>query len=79
MNLYVFQEVLTDYTSGMAIIAAETIEQAHQIAYAEFSWSEDEDIPAFLTRESGFRVPVETYSVGSDVVRGVRHVVWGGA
>jgi hypothetical protein len=79
MNLYVFQEVLSDYTSGMAIISAETLEQAQQIAYTEFSWAEDADVSGFLTREPGFRVPVATYSVGSDVVAGVRHVIWGGA
>jgi hypothetical protein len=31
MNLYIINEVLTDYTSGMVVIAAESIDRAREI------------------------------------------------
>lgn len=31
MNLYIINEVLTDYTSGMVVIAAEGIDRAREI------------------------------------------------
>ena len=31
MNLYILNDVLYDYTSGMAVIAAESMEQCNQI------------------------------------------------
>ena len=36
MNLYILNEVLADYTSGMAVIAAESKAQAREFFIAEF-------------------------------------------
>ena len=36
MNLYILNEVLSDYTSGMAVIAAESKEHAREIWIKEF-------------------------------------------
>jgi hypothetical protein len=37
MNLYIINEVLSDYTSGMCVIAAESKESAREFFIAEFS------------------------------------------
>jgi hypothetical protein len=79
MNLYVFEDVLTDYTSGMVLITAESLDEAQQIAYDEFKRNyREEDLESFLIRESGFAEPTASYLVGSEKVSGVRHVVYGG-
>ncbi len=36
MNLYIINEVLSDYTSGMAVIAAESKEQCREFFIKEF-------------------------------------------
>ena len=36
MNLYILNEVLSDYTSGMAVIAAESKDHARELFIAEF-------------------------------------------
>lgn len=41
-NLYIINEVLIDYTSGMAVIAAPSLERCREIFEAEFSWGMDE-------------------------------------
>ena len=37
MNLYIINEVLSDYTSGMAVIAAESKEQCREFFIKEFT------------------------------------------
>ena len=37
MNLYILNNVLSDYTSGMAVIAAESKEQCREFFIKEFS------------------------------------------
>jgi hypothetical protein len=37
MNLYIINEVLTDWTSGMVVIAAESKEQCRELFIKEFS------------------------------------------
>jgi len=41
MNLYILNDVLYDYTSGMAVIAAESMEQCNQIFIEKFGGSGD--------------------------------------
>jgi hypothetical protein len=41
MNLYILNDVLYDYTSGMAVIAAESMEQCNQIFIEKFGRSGD--------------------------------------
>ena len=36
MNLYVIADVLSDYTSGMAVIAAPTLERCRELFIAQF-------------------------------------------
>jgi hypothetical protein len=37
MNLYIINEVLSDYTSGMVVIAAESKEQCRELFIKEFT------------------------------------------
>jgi hypothetical protein len=50
MNLYIIEEVLSDYTCGMVVIAAENLERCRELFIAEFGdghytvWEYDEAI-----------------------------------
>lgn len=72
MNLYIFENVLWDYTSGMVVIAARTLEDA--LASAEAEYGEVE-----LERSEGWSAPTAVYPVGADVLPGIRHEVYGGS
>jgi len=43
MNLYIINDVLYDYTAGMAVIAAESMSRCEQIFMIEFSYDGDSD------------------------------------
>ena len=43
MNLYILNDVLYDYTPGMCVIAAESLEQCNQIFIEEFGHSGGSD------------------------------------
>ena len=38
-NLYIIEEVLYDYTGGMVVIAAPSLERCREIFTEEFNWS----------------------------------------
>ncbi len=40
MKLYIISEVLSDYTSGMCVIAAENLDQCREIFIKKFSYDE---------------------------------------
>ena len=40
-NLYILNEVLSDYTAGMAVIAAPSKERARELFIKEFGWFEN--------------------------------------
>lgn len=42
MNLYIISNILSDWTSGMVVIAAESKEQCREIFMKEFDWYENE-------------------------------------
>ena len=76
MKLYVFEGVLTDYTSGMAIIAAEGYDQAIALASEEFG-------PRVLARDpEGWETPVGVFPLRTDLdvnpQAGVVSYVYGG-
>lgn len=79
MNLYVFENVLTDYSDGMVIIAEWTLEDAQAIAFQEYAqpWRED-TLEQFLNRESGFQIPAGVYPLAESITPGVVHQVYGG-
>jgi uncharacterized NAD-dependent epimerase/dehydratase family protein len=47
MNLYILNEVLSDYTSGMAVIAAESKDAARAIWIEEFGGFHAEDFDKY--------------------------------
>jgi hypothetical protein len=59
MNLYIINEVLSDYTSGMAVIAAESKEQCRELFIKEFGdyYIECFDKYAEFTVIEGVNVP----------------------
>jgi 2-hydroxychromene-2-carboxylate isomerase len=72
MKLFVFEHVLRDWSSGMVVIAANDLEQAHEIAEAEYSWSFKDD--------HGWAEPTAVYDVAEQLIKvGVRHRVYGGS
>lgn len=78
MKMFVFEGVLTDWTSGMAVIAAKSLEHAQQLAFAEFGLDyKNETLADFLKREDGF-MEATWYPLGKGVEAGVLHHVYGG-
>jgi hypothetical protein len=59
MNLYIINEVLSDYTSGMCVIAAESKEHARELFIDEFGeyYAEGFDKYAEFTVIEGVKVP----------------------
>jgi len=51
MNLYIINEVLYDYTSGMCVIAAESLPQCEQIFMKEFGDSTSDYIKECKQKE----------------------------
>jgi hypothetical protein len=45
MNLYIISEVLSDYTSGMVVIAAESLDRCRALVQAQ--WSSDSILKEF--------------------------------
>ena len=71
MKLFIINNVLSDYTSGMAVIAAETKEQCRELFIKEFSEYHAKDFD-----EYGRFTVIE--SVGLDVAGVVQYVYGGG-
>lgn len=78
MFLYVFENVLEDYTAGMAIIAAESLEDAQKIAFDNYAWHGDNSVEEFLDSQAGFRFATGVYELAEYQKPGVAHCVWGG-
>jgi hypothetical protein len=66
MNLYILNEVLYDYTSGMAVIAAECTEHCRQIFIEEFGFC-----PGDKTRNEELQKEFDTADV--KVIENVNH------
>jgi hypothetical protein len=49
MNLYIINEILSDYTSGMVVIAAESKEQCRELFIEKFSEWYAKDFDCELT------------------------------
>lgn len=73
-----FEEVLSDYTDGMAVISALNLQQAQMLAHAEFGCAEDQDLRGFLIREPGFMQARAVYQT-TTTVADVLHYVYGGS
>ena len=69
MNLYIINEVLTDYTDGMCVIAAESMPQCEQLFIKEFGYEGDTD----WQKEGNERLQKEFNSASIKVIEGVNH------
>jgi hypothetical protein len=78
MNMYVFQDVLRDYTSGMVVIAAEDLVEAQVIAYGQYNYRIGDTLADFLERQGGFTLAAGVYPLAPGVNKGVLHSVYGG-
>ena len=70
-NLYIIQEVLSDYTAGMVVIAAPSLERCKELFIEEFEHAIDEFDSAI---EDGDYKVIE----GVDHIEGVVSYVYGG-
>jgi hypothetical protein len=81
MKMFVFEDVLVDYTAGIAMIVAEDLAAAQTFAYEEFGDFERHrgiDLAGFLERQEGFAAPAGKYDVVG-VEPGIKHYVYGGS
>ena len=76
MKMYIFDEVLSDYTNGMVMIAADSLEQAQYIAFQEFNGMEKE-FQDFL--KEGWDQVAGIYALAGKVEAGIKHYVYGGS
>jgi len=78
MNMFVFEDVLWDYTSGMVVIAAEDLLEAQMFAYEAFNYRKDDMLADFLEKQGGFALAAGVYPLAAGVNKGVLHSVHGG-
>ena len=71
MNLYIINEILCDYTSGMVVIAAESKEQCRELFIEKFINYGAEDFDSELTKF--------TVIEGVNHPAGIVNYVYGGA
>jgi hypothetical protein len=72
MNLYIINDVLYDYTAGMVVIAASSLERCRELFEEEFGWH---------MKEYDDAVKNNAYSVYQvvDEEEGVKDYVYGGS
>jgi len=75
MNLYIINDVLYDYTAGMVVIAASSLERCRELFEEEFGWRRSH------MKEYDDAVKNNFYSVYQvvDEEEGVKDFVYGGA
>lgn len=77
MNLYILNDVLHDYTAGMAVIAAESMEQCKELFMEEFCYSSAPDYVKGQYEEDFNTADVKVIE-GVNHVAGVVSYVYGG-
>ena len=77
MNLYILNDVLYDYTPGMAVIAAESMEQCKELFMAEFCYSGASDYVKG-GYEADFNTAIVKVIEGVNYAAGVVSYVYGG-
>lgn len=70
MQMFVFEDVLYDYTAGMVVIAARNLERAREIAREQYE---------HFQNEPGWQRPTGVYGATGIEREGVLHEVFGGA
>ena len=77
MNLYILNDVLHDYTAGMAVIAAESMEQCKELFMEEFCYFKSSDYVKGQYEEDFNTADVKVIE-GVNHVAGVVSYVYGG-
>ena len=77
INLYILNDVLHDYTAGMAVIVAESMEQCNQIFMEEFCHPNDSDFVKEC-RQEDFDTAIVKVIEGVNHAAGVVSYVYGG-
>ena len=75
MFVFVFEDVLIDYTAGMAVIVARSLTRAQEIARIEFG--RHDSMEEFLKEEPGFKEPSAQFPT-QGVEEQIRYVFGGG-
>lgn len=78
VKMFVFEDVLWDYTSGMVLIAAEDLQEAQVFAFNEFNYRKEYTLADFLEQQAGFKDPAGVYPLAAGANKGVLHSVHGG-
>ena len=78
MFVFVFEDVLIDYSAGMAVIVASDLQRAQQMAYEKFSGRES--LEQFLASEdgAGFDKPTAQFRTDDDEAEQIKYVYGGG-
>lgn len=76
LKMFVFEQVLQDYTDGMAMVVAETLEEAQAFAFQEFAWG-GLSFEDFMER-GHWAEPAGVYPLADGATKGVAHHVYGG-
>jgi hypothetical protein len=71
MNLYIFEGVLCDWSGGMSVIAADSLDRALALATEEYG-------EYYVTGELDWKYPTGVY-LNVDTAEGIKHTCWGGA
>lgn len=71
MQMFVFEDVLYDYTAGMVVIAAENLERALELARGQYGCTVD--------AETGWQRPTGVYGASGIEREGILHEVFGGS
>ena len=71
-NLYILNEVLYDYTAGMAVIAAPSLERARELFIEEFGWYKGPESSDY-SKEHDAGLLEEFDSAEAKVIEGVNH------
>lgn len=69
MNLYILNDVLYDYTAGMCVIAAESMEQCNQIFIEEFG----SDLDVEWAKMQNKRIQEDFDTADTQVIENVNH------
>ena len=78
VKMFVFEDVLWDYTSGMVVIAAEDLQEAQVIAFKEYNYRKEYTLADFLEQQPGFKLATGMYTLATGGIKGVLHSVHGG-
>lgn len=78
MKLFVFEDVLEDYTSGMAVVIAKNLSSARQLCFDKFGY--ENKISTWLNKnEPGFKKPTQVIEVSETEIPRIVSFVYGGS